>query len=83
MAEWLGGGLQTRLLGFESSPWLHGDLMISEIKESINDLIKILSILRRKAPFHNLDENEKKELINILEEISKRINKIKEEIIKK
>jgi hypothetical protein len=56
--------------------------MISEIKESINDLIKILSILRKKAPFHNLDDNEKKELINILEEISKKINKIKEEIEK-
>ncbi|MCS7098297.1 MAG: hypothetical protein NZ922_04910 [Candidatus Methanomethyliaceae archaeon] len=52
--------------------------MSSEVKAAIGDLIKVLNILRRTSPFHNLGEEERKEVIKALEDVMERIRKLRE-----
>jgi len=56
--------------------------MISEIKNAINNLIKILIIFRKTSPLHNLSNEEKEEIIIVLNETMEKLKKIKEEIEK-
>lgn len=52
--------------------------MNSEVKIAINNLIKILSILRKTSPLHNLSHEEKKEIIATLDETIEKLKKMKE-----
>lgn len=52
--------------------------MSSEVKSAIGDLIKVLNILRKTSPFHNLKDEEKKEVIKALENAMEKIEKLKE-----
>lgn len=52
--------------------------MSSEVKSAINNLIKILSIFRRTSPFHNLSDEERKEVISTLNDTIEKLKKVKE-----
>ncbi|MGQ9759149.1 MAG: hypothetical protein ACUVQ5_01045 [Candidatus Methanomethylicaceae archaeon] len=52
----------------------------SKLKESIWDLIEVLSMLRKTSPHHRLGEKEREELIKSLDRAIARLNELKEEI---
>lgn len=52
----------------------------SELKETIGDLIKILSILRKTSPEHRLSEGEREAVIKSLDAAVSRLEKIREDM---
>lgn len=52
----------------------------SELKETIGDLIKVLSILRKTSPEHRLSEAERDVVIKSLDKAVSRLEKIREDM---
>ncbi len=88
MAEWLGGGLQTRICRFDSCPWLHSrsiDMSEKSVEETFAALFaltELRQVLRDTKPTHKLTEAQKEQVRKIMEDVRKSLSLIEEDLIK-
>ncbi|MEM3040032.1 MAG: hypothetical protein QXO54_04420 [Candidatus Methanomethylicaceae archaeon] len=54
--------------------------MSSELKETIGELIKILNVLRKTSPNHQMGDSQKEEVIRALDSARRRLEKLREGI---